>query len=324
MMKRRQFLGAAAATAVIATWPRWLAEAFADQPACDPKQAPAPTGLAALSGAWSRAQAAGKPLLVIVIPNEGGERYRRGHALGELLNHGTPDQVAPLALVEVACASMADLKKLVPSAGEGEPLMVLVDTDRVPARAERLDTKVPDLPDEGFFEERPAKPLDPNVVIAERIAILARLVRGAIAPDAPTIARRAALARKKLAVEDRERIDAFLAKDTWLATELADRGAALLLDAAEARQLAETKSLALLRDVVRARLVVEPPAGAHWAISAGCGVDVEETAAERKQRELEEQQGLFNRVYVVVGCGMGHTPEKSQRFLYLFAKGETP
>jgi hypothetical protein len=320
-MRRRDFLGATTAAAVLASWPRWLRSAFADMPAPDEacKADPKLAALTALGGAWKRAHATGKPLLVLIIPAEPGAKYERGHAFGELLNHGTPDQLAPLALVEVACATMADLKTLVPSAGDGEPLMVLCETDRVPATTARLDAKLPEVPPFRWIDEEAGdKPVDPNVIIAQRIRLLSGLLRGGLVPDAGTITRRATQTRKRLSAAERSQVDTFLAKDTWLPADLADRGAALIYDAAEARQISDTKATALLHGAVKARLVTEPPAGSHWALSQGCGVEVEETAAERKAREELEKQGQFG-VMVSVGCGMGHTPEKSQRFLYFFA-----
>ena len=311
-MRRRDFLGSAAAAAVVATWPRFLARAFADE-ACPPDSSVLP--LAVLGAAWKRAQAGGKPLLILVIPDDDAEKWARGHAWGELLNHGTPEQIAPLALAEVACAKMSDLRQLVPAAGAGEPLAILVDTDRVPARVERLEASLPPLPAYGFLEE---KADDEETVIARRQAVLAGALRAALAPNEQVLGVRAVFTRRRLAAADRTRIESFLGKNTWIPTELADRGAALLFEAIAARQLNASRATSLLRDAVQARLISEPPAGAHWATSGGCGTDVEETRAEREQREAEEATGKM-RVMVSVGCGMGHLPEKSRRFLYFFA-----
>ena len=316
-MRRRDFLTSAAAAAVVATWPRFISRAFADKACTTPGASPA---LAALATAWKQAQRAGKPLLVLVIPDDDGEKWARGHAWGELLNHGSAEQIAPFALVEVACAGMADLRLLLPSAGAGSPWAVLVDTDRVPAHLERLDVVLPPLPggflgdDDGEGKEDPV-----DVVIGRRQELLARMLRGAIVPNEQVIALRAALARKRLAAADRARLETFLTRDTWIPSELADRGAALLFEAIAARQLNAGRATSLLRDAMQARLIAEPPAGAHWATSQGCGTDVEETRAEREEREAEERAGRLSGVYVSVGCGMGHIPEKSVRFLYFFA-----
>ena len=49
-----------------------------------------------------------------------------------------------------------------------------------------------------------------------------------------------------------------------------------------------------------------PPAGSHWANQSGCGPA---TVEGMKDDEL-----------IAYGCGMGHVPSKSSRFLYFFAK----
>ena len=63
----------------------------------------------ALAEAKARALAAGRPLLVFIIPKDDRLKMDRGHAFGELLAHGTPAQLAPLASVELACATLDDL-----------------------------------------------------------------------------------------------------------------------------------------------------------------------------------------------------------------------
>src|SRR5688572_25701231 len=108
-MRRRAFLGGvAAAGAAIAAWPSWLQRAFAqDRPGAE-------DSLAVLSGAYRRAQRAGKPLLVIVIPADDAQKYGRGTAFGELLNFATDDRMALLAMCEVVCAPIASVRQLVP------------------------------------------------------------------------------------------------------------------------------------------------------------------------------------------------------------------
>lgn len=250
-MKRRHLLGAATAAAGAALWPAWLKEAFADAPACNAKSGAggAAARLAVVAAAYRAARAAKRPLLVFVIPDADVEKWSRGQAFGELLNHGDDKQLAPLSRVEVVCATMADLRKLVPTAGAGEPLMVLVSTDRVPAVARQLDVKLPDYDvyggDDGRSNEAPEKR---ELAIGQRrVAAMAGLIRGALGE--------------------------------------ADKQAPALAAA------------------VRQHLKVKPPPGARWASSSGCGTTI----------EGDDEGGVF-------GCGMGHVPELSRRFLYFFAK----
>ncbi|MFT3772334.1 MAG: hypothetical protein QM820_43620 [Minicystis sp.] len=203
-MKRRQVLGAASVGLAAALWPSWLREAFADEKAADEKACDGPGGaaarLAVLATAFKAAREASKPLLVLVIPDNDMEKWQRGRVFGELLNHGNDVQIAPLAKVEVTCATMADLKKLVPSAGMGEPLMVLVSTDRVPVAARQLDAKLPEYPSpwgdgEKSWEE---KERNEDEISDKRIAIVAGLLRNALGADDKKAAALAGEVRKQL------------------------------------------------------------------------------------------------------------------------------
>ncbi|WP_437590219.1 hypothetical protein [Sorangium sp. So ce1000] len=249
-MKRRHLLGATAAGLAATAWPAFIRDAFGDGAACDEQGKPAAAAgsVAQVSAAFRRARQASRALLVFVIPADDGAKWERGHALGELLNFGADADLAPLAGVEVVCATMADLKKLVPSAGNGEPLMVVVRTDKVPVAATQLDVALPSYDRmgrlaTGSWEERLK---GDETIAAQRIAALGALLRKGLGADAHNVEARAAS--------------------------------------------------------VRARLVKAPPSGARWATASGCGVDVEGA----------EDSGI-------IGCGMGHVPSKSRRFLYFFS-----
>jgi hypothetical protein len=199
-VKRRRFLEATSVGVAAGLWPAWLSEAFADEPACD-------TGwtmrVAQVAGAFRRAQEAGKRLLVFVVPADDTEKWMRGGAFGELLNFGSDRDLAPLAGVEVACATMADLKKIVPGAGAGEPIMVLVDPSRVPAAARQIDVVLPPYPDlygeEPMSWEERAKAED--TISDQRIAVMGKTLRDALGSDdrrAPALAALAADVRGRL------------------------------------------------------------------------------------------------------------------------------
>ena len=53
----------------------------------------------------------------------------------------------------------------------------------------------------------------------------------------------------------------------------------------------------------RARVQGRRIPGSHWAISGGCGVSIEDWSGDDR---------------VMIGCGMGHVPPRSQRFLHFF------
>lgn len=116
-MKRRAFLVGFAAA------PWWIRRAFGDASI---------GGARAGNGAVTRAPTT-KPTLVLVVPRDDNERYERGSAFGEWLNHGSDAELAPLALVDVVCARASDYGVA------GAPLLVFVDGPRTV----RLDGKLP-------------------------------------------------------------------------------------------------------------------------------------------------------------------------------------
>lgn len=203
-MKRRKMLAGSAAGLAAALWPTWLRDAFADGAACDAPGGGALARVAALAAAYRAAREAQKPLLVFVIPESDIEKWARGRAFGELLNHGTDVQLAPLARVEVACATMADLEKLVPTAGAGEPLMVLVGTDRVPAAVRQLDAELPQYPsafrndEHETWEQRERKE---DAIGDQRIAVMAGLLRKALGADDAHAAALAKEVRRRLTLK---------------------------------------------------------------------------------------------------------------------------
>jgi hypothetical protein len=304
-MKRRHFLSAAAFSLGSLAWPDWLRQAFAD-PACGDDRY-----LAAVSGGFRRAHLAGKPLLCLVIPKDDTARYERGHAFGEVLNHGSDEDLAPLALCEVVCAPMAALRRIVPAAGEGEPLMVLVDTAATPATGVRLSAELPkDEPFDRFAvgndEKDWRKAMEEGqrreeAAIARRIDTLGRLLRTGI--TGASLQQRVAQARAALPKELLDRVERDIAKGGPPVPELVHPAAALWAQAAlAARGKRRAEVVHALAEAVRGRLVQAPIPGSRWARASGCGLDI------------EGETGV-----ALVACGMGHVPEKSQRFLYFFA-----
>lgn len=248
-MKRRHFLGATAAGLATTAWPAFIQTAFGDGAACDANGNPkaAAPQAAVVASAFHRAQQAKRPLLVLVIPANDGDKYDRGRAFGELLNHGADKDLAPLSDAEVLCATLADLKKVVPNAGDGEPMMILVKTDKVPAVVTPLSVELPAYGYQGQVAEWAEAQKEEDKIAAKRIGALGGLLRSALGSDERKVAERAAS--------------------------------------------------------VRAKLVKKPPPGAQWANSHGCGTTVE---------GVEDN--------MVMGCGMGHVPAKSGRFLYFFSR----
>jgi hypothetical protein len=240
-MKRRTFLAAVGASAAAALWPRLIRNAFADASFDAPGTRKTAPGL---STSPRQIDVSKRAQLVIVVPADDGQKYRRGEVWGEYLNHGAAAQIAPLSQVEVSCATMAELGAL---AGDvtGEPLALLFGTD---GSVQPLDAKVPDY-SRGLRMEGQ----DDDAIVDKRIGIVSKMIARALPP----------------------------------------------VPAGETHAAAER--------VVRA-LRTQPPSGSHWANASGCGPATVEN--------MKEPDGEI----VAYGCGMGHIPAKSSRFLYFFAK----
>jgi hypothetical protein len=192
-MNRRRFLGGATATAAMLAWPGFLRRAFGDA-TCDLPAPPLTVG-----AAWRRAVRSRRPLLVLVIPQNDVEKDDRGHAFGEFLNHAGDAELAPLARAVVVCATMDDVRRLVPSAGDGEPLVVLIGTDRQPPPVQRLYAKLPSwessmLGDHNWADLERAS----DAAITRRTALLADWIGARLPVEPARVAVLAAEARRTL------------------------------------------------------------------------------------------------------------------------------
>ncbi|AKT36694.1 hypothetical protein [Chondromyces crocatus] len=196
-MKRRHLLGATVAGLAVSAWPEFIRTAFGEGEGCDvPGHQGAGGPAAPVKEALQRAKQLKRRLLVFIIPLSNELKNERGHAFGELLNHGGDADLAPLSDVEVVCATLADLKKVVPDAGDGEPLMVLVHTQSTPT-ATPLDTPLPvDPPDATTSWEERRKQED--ALIVRRIAALGALLRKGLGADERKVEARAAGVRARL------------------------------------------------------------------------------------------------------------------------------
>jgi hypothetical protein len=122
--------------------------------------------------ALNQARAANRRLVVLVIPANDADKWLRGAAFGEFLNHGSDADLAPLGRVDVVAATMATVRASLPSAPAGEPLMVVVEPNQ---STTALDTPLPDYERErGNWREMEKKG---NAVAETRIAIVGGLLR---------------------------------------------------------------------------------------------------------------------------------------------------
>ena len=311
-MKRRRVLSAAPAAALVLGWPKWLKHAFAGEPGTKDPACVAGAGSAAagvrrgwlqvVAAGYRRAQAAGKPLLVFVIPKENVvERWARGHAFGEILNHGDDEAMAVLSLAEVVAAPLFAVKALVPSVADDEPLMFLIETDGVPARTRAIALK---LRDRGSvrWQDREKEERREDAEVDRAIDALGKVLRESLAPDAGTVARRARQQEARLTSAQALNLRGALVTHLPVVREL-DPVAALVYEAAVAAPAGERERLMrALAGTAGARLRDRRVPGSRWANGSGCGIEIEWEPGE-------EEDGFM------VGCGMGYVPEKSRRLL---------
>jgi len=307
-MKRRHVLGGL--LLAFACTPTGRRPEDADEPDDEvpPEPAPAPSE-APLTFADAREEAvpgvARRPTLVLVIPADDLARWRRGMVFGELLNHGSDADLAPLAMYEVVCATMAEIRRQFPELPKKEdPWLVLIDRTQANPRAQVFKDR--DLDALASLEEPGDKDID------ARIARIAALVRDTADPR--LVERLAGLERSALPRSLAEELRITTDDLATARIDLAAAAAASLffwgnLEALdpdnewlrEARLKIASASLA---GVTRDRLTrTRPPRGARWARSHGCGTRI----------EGEEERHA-------VACGMGHIPERSSRFLSFYTE----
>jgi hypothetical protein len=124
--------------------------------------------------ALTQARTANRRLLVLVIPTSDGDKRLRGKLFGEVLNHGSDADLAPLGRVDVVAATMDTVRASLPSAPRGEPLMLVIESNQS-STALDLDEAIPDYPRDGRdWNDREKK----DAAIADkRIAVLGSTLR---------------------------------------------------------------------------------------------------------------------------------------------------
>lgn len=262
---------------------------------------PLPPPSADVAAALARARAMGKPLLILVIPFDDDLVELREGAYGRLLDEGSDALLSDLALCDVICTGVADIARAVADVPrEPEPLLVLVDGDADAPRSRSIDEPIPP------FELLLGPSSKSNLELraehhADERARISRRIHDAVAADESMIALRAEHVRRTLDAARRSEIESAARDPMACDPELADRGAALLLQRATELGKGEEARAALAR-VAAARLRIASPPGAKWAKDWACGVEV----------EGEE--------FTPIPCGMAMTNRDTFRFLWFYAR----
>lgn len=265
----------------------WLAHYFSRPPPdADPGNAIAFMG--DVSTVYRRAFALGKPMLVLVIPVKDDEKSARGEVFGALLNHGGPAVYLDLALSEIVCATVATVEaQLRDVEVKGEPLMLLVETDRAGGRVTPIDPKLRyDVVDDKFLQDR--------------METVAGAFHDALLPDAGSLAARAKLVEARLPAEQLTAVLAAISAGTSLDARALDDAAALVRAIAEDLAAPRAHALDALAEAAEGRVQARP-VGAKWA-NIGCGVEIEGEPT------------------IGIDCGMAMVPELSRRFLWFFTQ----
>lgn len=279
----------------------------------------------ALASAWSRAQSLDKPLLVaLVAPPRDYVHGDVGTLLGGLLNHGTRDELATLALTELACATSDELERVTGVRSAGDPLCVLVVRPPLALAHWRdrpcsiiygvpqpvaIDPEL-DAPldyfelmkhadESGKTWEQMGDELEANAV--RRSTQLHDAIRLALVPNAAALQDLAARARAVVPATSTAASEHLATCPEGLTPGDALASAALVVAAADEPRAARDFLLDKVVEGVRARWVDAPPPGALWGNSTGCGSRIE---------GVEPQ--------LMVACGMGHVAEHAQRFLCFY------
>ena len=310
-MQRRKFLGTIGFGVGATALPMWLSTAFrlgdevcptdpvkpAEPESCEPAPVAAPT----CSPTTSPTR---KPTLVLVIPEDDAEKYERGHAFGELFNHGSDAQLALLAPFDVICRPIAELEPELRAAMASEPLMIVLDEGCAPLR---LDAALPNTlqapgrwEHDGSGETWEGYEAREDRRVQDRIELLAGLL--AKATTSERLVPQAARELAALPCREREALERAPETMARLGLEVLDQVAASALLAIDADRSSGARLQARLAAAVRARLTRAPISGAPWARGGGCGEVVEGDEARGS--------GIMS--------GMGHVPRRSTRFLKFY------
>lgn len=313
-MGRREFFGFLAGMAAAAPFAAWMLDPR--RGACDSPGAPSRGATPA-----TPETTAVPPVLVFVIPADQALEYDFGRMLGEYLNHGSDEYLAPLAAVEVVCTAEEELPA--PDATEGKGPFALRLTRFHPSLQSReLRFALPASHDEKPWRmDRETWRRHTTARVTERIEAVAAAVRRAIlAPDVlgagwPEVASHADGARAVIAqLRSGVPVDMVIpaagagedqAGAAMSTAEVADVAPALLYAALHARSQERHHLMGALAELVRRRLVRGVVPGTEWAVNGGCGAHIEGRSAED-----QPDRGI--------ACGMGHVPAESRRFLYFY------
>jgi hypothetical protein len=249
-----------------------------------------------IKSAVERARRIGKPLLVLLVPEDPMQTSLRGQMWGHYLAHLSDDQALDLVLCEVTCARAADIENVVKGRRlegvDDTTWAVLLETDAEPARPVLVRGSL----------APPTASSDAGASLEQRRS-LEKLLRAALVPDAATRQRR--VAQCAPALPDGKQIGAIDADNDYARYEGIgsegpmrrgdlDRWAAIVrfVQVPAIGEPTRPDRKPMLADAARIRLFENAPDGAQWmAYSSYCPP-----------------------------CGMGRVPPASRFFLKFYVQ----
>ncbi|TAJ11198.1 MAG: hypothetical protein EPO68_14705 [Planctomycetota bacterium] len=246
-----------------------------------------------LNTAWQRARSLGKPLLVVLFPRDSGRHEDAGRVFGGLLNHATRDELACLALAELACATVADAERVCGVWIGGSPPCALIDAPELGGAL----SITPLLVHASGASDSGAE---------QRARALFDAIRDALAPDQAALDKLIARSLACLPESKRAWFEGLGADCDAPAPADALAHAALVHRAAARSPAAADKLWTALAAGAQSQWIAQPPPGAHWAVSTGCGGYVE-----------GESTSTAN-----FACGMAMVPHYSRRFLCWYERSD--
>ena len=129
--ERRQFIQRLGLSAAALSLPGWIQACSREKSGSGVDESAGGKPPKSTREAFERARGRGRPLLVIVVPDEREAQSDRGDTWGVYLNYVDAEGLADLALCDVWCASAFDVRAAFPAVtGVGDTtLAVLVEPD---------------------------------------------------------------------------------------------------------------------------------------------------------------------------------------------------
>ncbi|MFN7589204.1 MAG: hypothetical protein ACK5UQ_12065 [Planctomycetota bacterium] len=322
---RRSFVGHTLTVLGAAAAPAWLARAFGfaspSAAAQDPQPAARKVDLVAwrkqpLAEALATAKAHGKPLLVLVVPDDQRAAGEASRWFGAWLTHGGEQAFLAFGSCTLACARFREVGAVLGVRGDAlapprsAVTMLLVDPASV-GRAEGGPSRVTRIELDALKRVDASRLLgDPSEEsVRAGLDQMTDQLRAGLSRHGDELPSLALSALATLEVAEQRALQAFVRDGQEVPADLLVRGVAelqLCLPAlAEAERAQRTKVLvqAIEQVVVRAQVK-----GSRWMSTSGCMAELE------NRTEGDFDPAMFS-------CGMGMVPPLCERFLGFYSVG---